>query len=137
MDNLDREIARHKKRVDDDDRGRLTPDDVLAITRVRQWAANRAVVRSGKTAHYDRPPGRPGNGQKNNADARIIQVIDFERALGSLDPEDQAVLMLVYRDREGYPSAARAMQCSTRKVAYLLPNARRRLAAALDRLGML
>ncbi len=136
MGALDLIIAKHKVRVNED-RGRLTPDDVLVMTRIRQWGVNRAIVRSGKTQHFDRERGRPGNMGQNNADARIVQIIDFERALGCLTEEEQAVLMLIYRDRESYGSTARAMRCSERKVAYLLPVARRRLAGVLDRMGLL
>jgi DNA-directed RNA polymerase specialized sigma24 family protein len=128
-------IAKHKVRVAED-RGRLTPDDVLVMTRIRQWAQNRSIVRSGKTSSFEFDGGW-GQRKLTTADARLVQVIDFERALGSLSEEDQAVLMLIYRDREGYASAARAMRCSERKVAYLLPAARRRLASVLDRMGLL
>ncbi len=70
-------------------------------------------------------------------DSRHVRVLDFERALSSLDPAHQSVLLLTYRDGQGHAAAAAAIGCSIRTLAYLLPAARRRLADALDRRDLL
>ena len=71
------------------------------------------------------------------ADARNARVIDFERALATLDTAQQyAPLVLTYRDGVGHAAAA-AIGCSIRKLAYMLSAARRRLADALDRRDLL
>jgi DNA-directed RNA polymerase specialized sigma24 family protein len=71
------------------------------------------------------------------ADARNVRVIDFEKALATLDPAHQYALILTYRDRAGHAATAAALGCSVRTLAYMLPAARRRLADALDRRDLL
>jgi len=70
-------------------------------------------------------------------DARIVRVMDFERALARLPEEEQAILMLIYRDREGQRRTSQSMRCSARKLSYTLPIARQHLAAELERLDLL
>ena len=68
---------------------------------------------------------------------RAWRVIDFERAFARLSQEEQTALAATYRDRMGQSAAAFAVGCSLRKLAYLLPAARQRLAVILDRLDLL
>jgi len=113
----------------------MTTDEVLAVARLRQWANDRIKLASAKTSEYQRLGWRERSSR--DADARLVRVIDFSRALARLDPEQQTVLVLYYRDREEQPRIAAAIGCSTRKVSYLIPAARQRLAAELDRLNLL
>lgn len=64
-------------------------------------------------------------------------MIDFTSARTTLGADEQAALMLTYRDRERVPDVARAVGCSIRKISYLVPTARRKLADELSRLGLL
>jgi DNA-directed RNA polymerase specialized sigma24 family protein len=75
--------------------------------------------------------------RETDADARNVRVIDFEKALATLDTAHQLVLLLTYRDRQGHAATAAALGCSVRTVAYILPAARRRLADVLDRRDLL
>jgi DNA-directed RNA polymerase specialized sigma24 family protein len=113
----------------------MTTDEVLAVARLRQWAVDRIQTANPKSRDYDRRGWRERTSR--DADARLVRMIDFGRALAKLDPEQQIALVLHYRDREQEPRIAVALGCSTRKVSYLLPLARQRLAAELDRLNLL
>ena len=57
--------------------------------------------------------------------------------IARLPEEEQAVLMLIYRDREGFTRTSQTMRCSNRKLSYTLPIARLHLAAELERLDIL
>jgi len=116
-------------------RNGITPDEVLAITRLRQWSADRALLRASKTTDYQRTGWQARNHRQ--CDARLVRVIDFERALAHLPEDEQAVLLLVYREKQSHSDAAVALHFSTRKVQYMLPRARRNLANILDRLDLL
>lgn len=113
----------------------MEPDQALAIARLRQWATLRIGVRHGKTTNY----ARSGWAQRNQStfDARQVRVIDFERALSQLSNDEQIALVHRYRDHERDIEIAQAMGCSVRKVNYVLPLARMKLTAALDRLDLL
>jgi DNA-directed RNA polymerase specialized sigma24 family protein len=113
----------------------VPPDQALAVARLKQWATLRMATRHGKTTNY----ARSGWAQRNAAsfDARQVKVIDFERALSQLSNEEQIALVHCYRDHEGYPEIAAAANCSVRKLSYLIPSARVKLTAILDRLDLL
>jgi DNA-directed RNA polymerase specialized sigma24 family protein len=113
----------------------MTTDEVLAVARLRQWAVDRLKLAAAKTVDYTRSGWRERSNR--DADARLVRVIDFGRALARLDPEQQLVLVLHYRDREKESRIAVALGCSLRKISYLIPAARQRLAAELDRLNLL
>jgi DNA-directed RNA polymerase specialized sigma24 family protein len=70
-------------------------------------------------------------------DARLVRVLDFERALGRLPEEEQMLLLLTYRERQRYDEISKILNCSLRKVTYALPTARRHLADILDKLDIL
>lgn len=112
-----------------------TSDEALAVARLRQWAADRVALTSGRVTNYQREGWQ--HRHTRAADAKIVRVIAFAEALATLDPDEQAALVLTYRDRERAPEVALAIGCSVRKVCYLVPTARRKLADALDRRDLL
>jgi DNA-directed RNA polymerase specialized sigma24 family protein len=117
--------------------GQMSVTEVLAIARLRQWAQTRICMKSGKVANYANP-GRPNpKAETRRFDAAMVNVIDFERALGALSSEQQTVLVLHYRDRQSAGRIATALGCSVRKVGYLMQPARQALADRLDRLNLL
>ncbi len=115
--------------------GRLTPDENLAILRIRQWSTDRAALHSAKVTQYERHGWKERRAR--DTDARLVRVIDFERALGQLSDEHQCLLMLQYRERHNFETIAKLTGCSVRAIAYKLPAARKALAATLDRLDLL
>jgi DNA-directed RNA polymerase specialized sigma24 family protein len=113
----------------------IPANQILAIIRIRQWHVDRAALKTAKVTHYQR---RGWTQRTNcNADARIVRVLDFERAFAQLTEEEQTVLAARYRDGCRQDEAAKATACSPRKVAYLLPIARQHLAEILDKLDLL
>jgi DNA-directed RNA polymerase specialized sigma24 family protein len=115
----------------------MTTPEVLAVARLRQWACDRSALANGKALNIT-SPGRPGrNNNSNRFDAALVRVIDFDRAIGSLDPDEQTALVLRYRDREPSHRIAQALRCSERKVEYLVPLARHHLANELERRNLL
>jgi DNA-directed RNA polymerase specialized sigma24 family protein len=113
----------------------MTTDEALAVARLRQWCCDRLQLASARTCEYR----RSGWVQRKESqfDSRLVRVIDFGRVLEKLDAEEQAALVLTYRDRETMPQIAEMLHCSTRKLAYMIPAARKKLAAHLDRLNLL
>ncbi len=115
--------------------GPMQTDEALAIARLRQWSHDRLQLTHARTCDYRREGWKHRNDR--TFDARLVRVIDFGRALGTLDAEEQAALVLTYRDRQNALEISRALHCSLRKISYLLPLARKKLAAQLDRLNLL
>jgi DNA-directed RNA polymerase specialized sigma24 family protein len=115
--------------------GPMSPDEALAVARLRQWCHDRLSLASAHSCDYQRQGWQ--NRNERTFDARLVRVIDFGRALGKLDGEEQTALVLTYRDRQPSQQIAQALQCSLRKLSYLIPSARRHLAAELDRLNLL
>jgi len=113
----------------------MTPDEVLAITRLRQWSVDRLALRASRTTDYSRSGWIARNCR--TFDSRLVRVLDFERALGTLTEEEQAALVLVYRERQPFAEASKILHCSVRKLSYMLPAARKRLAGILDRMDIL
>jgi len=107
----------------------------MAIMRLKQWAFERIALRQGNTTQLKRSGWRER--RVRETDSRNVRVIDFERALSQLDPAHQQILVLTYRDGVRHREAAHILGMSERKVYYLLPAARRRLADTLDRLDLL
>jgi DNA-directed RNA polymerase specialized sigma24 family protein len=115
----------------------MTCAEVLAIGRLRQWAAERSALKSGRTFNYNNP-GRPNvKARTNRYDAALVRIIDFERAIASLPVEEQTALVLTYRDKQDTSRVADAVGCSVRKLCYLIPRARQHLADELDKLDLL
>jgi DNA-directed RNA polymerase specialized sigma24 family protein len=66
-----------------------------------------------------------------------VRVLDFERALERLPEEEQMLLLLAYRERQRHEEISKILNCSTRKIVYALPAARKHLAEVLDKLDIL
>jgi DNA-directed RNA polymerase specialized sigma24 family protein len=113
----------------------MMPDEVLAVCRLRQWAFDRAAMRSCHVTDYRRQGWR--DRRSRESDARIVRVVDFEHALSMLTPEAQAILVLVYREHQPQDKAAALAGISVRALNYKLPAARQALASILDRLDLL
>jgi len=113
----------------------IYPDEALAIARLRQWSYDRLALASARATSYERQGWQKRNTRQFNA--QLVRVIDFGRALATLDADEQAALILAYRDRECYTAIAAALHCSERKLADLIPGARQKLARVLDRLNLL
>ena len=93
--------------------GGIPTDQVLAIVRLKQWATDRAAIKTAKTTHYQ----RTGWVQRNNrmADARIVRILDFERILARLSAPERIALILTYRDAMPHAEAAALAGYSVRK----------------------
>lgn len=113
-------------------------DGFMAILRLRQWTVRRLPGMRCGLPERGRPSRRCWQEKaKHMAEASIVSVIDFERVMGSLPAFRKALLLLIYRDGLSHAEAAKVLGCSQRTVATALPEARRGLARALDRLGLL
>lgn len=115
--------------------GRITTAEALALGRLRQWSNDRAALRAARTCDYRRTGWQTR--QDRQFDARLVRVIDFDRAMAKLSPQEQLALILTHRDREQIPRVAVAIGCCTRTVYTLLVEARRKLAAELEKLDLL
>ena len=113
----------------------MMPDEVLAVCRLRQWTQDRAALRHGAVSQA-RTHGWTDRRTRAH-DARLVRVLDFERALCRIAPQAQALLLLMYRDGFDQRRAADTAGVSVRALAYKLPLARQALAAALDALDLL
>ena len=109
--------------------------DLLAILALRRWADDRAVLRSARTTNYKTTGWQQRSNR--NADARIVRVVDFELALGMLNPSQQEILTLVYRHGHNIAEAAALMRANPDTIGYHLARARHALALTLDRRGLL
>jgi DNA-directed RNA polymerase specialized sigma24 family protein len=113
----------------------IPADQVLAILRIRQWAQDRQALKTSRTTDYQRTGWQQ---RKSRAvDARIVRVLSFEQAFSRLDTDQQQVLAATYRDNLTHNETAALLDCSPRKICYLLPAARGRLADILNRLDLL
>ena len=115
--------------------GTMTIDEAMALARLRQWCSDRQQLSAAHTVDYMRRGWQERNDR--HFDARLVRVIDFSRAMQALDPREQAALILTHRDREPASAVARALGCCERTVCNILPEARRKLAAQLDRMNLL
>ena len=90
----------------------IPSDQVLAILRLRQWAVERTALKCGRSTRLTNAGWRER--RETDADARNVRVIDFEKALATLDTAHQYALVLTYRDRVGHAATAAAIGCSIR-----------------------
>lgn len=81
------------------------------VLRIRQWATDRAAVHSAKATSYTRLGWKERRAR--DVDARLMRVLDFERALGQLPDQQQNLLTLTYREnqRQGHHRALTWNQC--------------------------
>jgi DNA-directed RNA polymerase specialized sigma24 family protein len=92
-------------------------------------------MRSGQVTNYQREGWRERRARDSNA--RLVRVIDFERALSRLTEEHQAILLLTYREHQPQDRVSTLTGVSVRALSYKLPAARQALARTLDRLDLL
>lgn len=121
----------------DTTRNGMTSREVLAVARLRLWARDRDNARNGRIADYTNVGRSKAQTVTSRYDAAIVRAIDFETAIGALPIDAQLALILTYRDGEKAVRVAAALQCSLRRVGYLLPVARLRLADRLEALDLL
>lgn len=110
-------------------------DECLAIARLRQWAMDRHSIRAGRNVSYEREGWV--RRRTTSYDAVQVRVIDMERALNLLNPEERLCLVMRYRDGQRDEATARIVGRSQRWVGYTIPKARLKLAQILDRWDML
>ena len=113
----------------------MSSAEVLAITRLRQWAVDRLALRASRTTDYKRTGWQARD--TRTFDARLVRVLDFERALERLPEDEQMLLVLTYRERQCHQEVSKILRCSVRKLYYTLPAARKHLAEILDKLDIL
>jgi DNA-directed RNA polymerase specialized sigma24 family protein len=113
----------------------MTTLEVLAIARLRQWFNERSAQQRAKT----RNPAAHGwqRRDERSFDARQVRCLDTERALESISPDRQVMLIYRYVYKEPDAKTAAALGCSERKIGYVIPQARYALAHAMDRLNLL
>lgn len=85
--------------------------------------------------HYKRQGWQARN--QRNADARIVRVVDFERAIGQLPEASQILLMLRHCDGYSPHDLAQMSGTSERNIEYSLSAAREALGLILDRMELL
>lgn len=110
-------------------------DEALAVARLRQWARDKDLQKAGRVAVYKNAGW--AERRQNKFDAALVRRIDFDRILNMLPDQDRLSLIFRYRDGHTEAEIACLIGCSVRKVIYLLPNARKALAALLDRYNLL
>jgi DNA-directed RNA polymerase specialized sigma24 family protein len=113
----------------------ISADELLAIARIRQYKHDRQVLSSPPPRAYRRRGW--ADRCKSSEEARLIRKVDFERALRLLPDDVVMLLLLYYGDGETTERTSRVLGWSIRKLSYMLPEARRALAGALDHLNLL
>jgi DNA-directed RNA polymerase specialized sigma24 family protein len=102
---------------------------------MRQWAADRTALKSSRTTDYRRAGWKER--RTRDTHARLVRVIDFERALSRLTQEHKSILLLTYREHQPYERVSNLTGVSVRALSYKLPAARQAVASVLDRLDLL
>ena len=112
----------------------LASDEALAIAQLRRYGYDRRAARLGNAATDLDPRGRPGSngGRTNRYDARIVRVVDFDRALSSIGGHNAAMLQMYYCDGEDQALVAEAIGVSIRTLHGMLPKALQLLVSALE-----
>jgi DNA-directed RNA polymerase specialized sigma24 family protein len=110
-------------------------DEGLAVARLRQWANDKDRQKNNRATEYQRTAW--AERRQSQYDARQVRVIDFDRILNMLSNDYRLSLIFHYRDGHSAAEIATLIGCSERKVAYVLPLARKELATLLDRYNLL
>ncbi len=108
--------------------------EALAALALRQYHVHRAKLHGSRTTRPDRT-NTPRTSARN--DARIVAVLAFEQAIGTLPPLDQITLHLVFAFGHTYAEAAAILGCSERSANDKAKAALNRLAAELDERDLL
>jgi hypothetical protein len=90
----------------------IPSDQVLAIFHLRRWAVESKALKCGRTIRMTNAGWR--GRRATEADARNVRVIDFEKALATLDPAHQYALILTYRDRAGHAATPQPWAAASR-----------------------
>ena len=77
------------------------------MLRLRQWAQDRAALKTSRTTNYKREGGRER--RTCEIDARLVRVIAFEKLSPDSARKEQTALAATYRDRKGQSAAAFAV----------------------------
>jgi len=109
--------------------------EALAIVRLRQWMRDRTSARYGTTATYRNAGWRER--RTGQFDARIVRMIDFQRAIDTLPDAEKLCLILCYGWGETRDETARLIDRSTRGVHDIIPRARHHLAQELERRNLI
>lgn len=112
-----------------------TGHGILATIRLREWAQDRAALRTGRTTNYQRTGWRER--RQRDADAAIVRVVDFENTLAQLTPHQQQILTLAYLCGYSQEETAALTHTNPLSIAYSIQRAREALAEALDRRNLL
>lgn len=112
-----------------------TSDETLAALRIREWIRDRTRLRFGSATRYRRSGWCERRAR--DADAALVRVLDFEAAFALLTAEQQELLALVYGEGHTRAEAAAIIRRGARAIGYKVSQARRTLAAILDRRGIL
>ena len=112
----------------------LDPREAIALSRLRQWRYERCAIYTGKSVQYHRQGWQRRDNRQ--ADARIVRVIDFDRAFATLHPVDQAALIL-FAEGHTRRHAAHILACAERTAATHRRKALAALAAVLEKLDLL
>jgi len=110
-------------------------DELMAITRLRQWSVDKIACRTPRVTHVHCRGWKVRNDRMH--DARLVRVLDFERALSRLSQGEQIALVLTYRDRVTIRDLSRALEAEPHIAHRLVLTARRHLADILDRFDLL
>jgi DNA-directed RNA polymerase specialized sigma24 family protein len=94
-----------------------------------------SALRASRTTDYKRIGWQARD--TRTFDARLVRVLDFERAFERLPEDEQMLPMLTYRERQHQEEISKILRCPVRKAAYTLPAARKHLADILDKLDIL
>jgi hypothetical protein len=113
----------------------LPIQETLVLVRLHEWARDRVALRSGRIGTYKRQGWIAR--RATCFDARLVRVIDIERALSHLSNEERTLLVLTYGDGRSREETAALAGMSVRAAIYKLREARQRLAAVMDRLDLL
>lgn len=108
---------------------------MLAVLRIKQWRQDRTHLHAGRISNYKKTGWIARRAAQ--FDARIVRVLDFERALATLTPHQQSILLAAYGDGERHREIARIEGVPDRTLHYQLKGARAQLANALNRRGLL
>ena len=113
----------------------MTAIEALAVARMSEWAHDRNACRQGCIAVYK----AHGFVERRSraADARLVRVINFERAFATLHDTYQTALLLAYRDGCRPHRLALLLHTNPAQAQTWLILARQALADALDRRHLL
>ena len=112
--------------------GKFGPAEALAAAWLRSHGANKQMIKAGRNQCYDAKRGRPGTNSTSRFDARVVGVIDGDRIMAQLDPNDAALLVLKFIHGRDLSECSRALAKSQRTISYRINSALSELARLLE-----